>query len=78
MIFKSFGLVTSRTLSQDIYNSFSILFITKIEILDKASWTRKTEPSGKKAVSVGLNPKFQKDTFKLPKGMEIIGVASRL
>ena len=43
--------------------------ILKQESLD---WETK-EPSGKRAVSVELNPKFEKDTFELPKDLEIIG-----
>lgn len=42
-----------------------------IEMLDKAPWIKKKDPYGKIAVSVDLNPKFKKDTFKLPEGIEI-------
>jgi len=42
-----------------------------IEMLDKEPWVKKKDPYGKIAVSVDLNPKFKKDTFKLPEGIEI-------
>jgi len=47
--------------------------ILKEESID---WETK-EPSGKRAVSVDLNPKFKKDTFELLKGMEIFEVPRR-
>ena len=44
-----------------------------IEILDKEPWIRKKDPYGKIAVSVELDPKFKKNTFEVPEGIEIIG-----
>ena len=44
-----------------------------IEILDKEPWIRKKDPYGKIAVSVELDPKFEKNTFEVPEGIEIIG-----
>lgn len=42
--------------------------ILKEEFID---WETK-KPSGKKAVSVDVNPEFEKDAFSLPEGLEII------
>ena len=44
-----------------------------IEMLDKEPWIRKKDPYGKIAVSVELDPKFEKNTFEMPEGIEIIG-----
>jgi hypothetical protein len=44
-----------------------------IEMLDKEPWIRKKDPYGKIAVKVDLDPKFEKDTFEVPEGIEIIG-----
>ena len=45
-----------------------------VEILDKEPWIRKKDPYGKIAVTVDLDPKFEKNTFEMPEGMEIIGI----
>ena len=42
--------------------------ILKEEFID---WETK-KPSGKRAVSVNVNPEFEKDAFSLPEGLEII------
>ena len=44
-----------------------------VEMLDKEPWIRKKDPYGKIAVTVDLDPKFEKNTFEVPEGMEIIG-----
>jgi hypothetical protein len=48
-----------------------------IEMLDKEPWIRKKDPYGKIAITVDLDPKFGKNTFEVPEGMEIIGNSSR-
>jgi hypothetical protein len=44
-----------------------------VEMLDKEPWIRKKDPYGKIAITLDLDPKFEKSTFELPEGMEIIG-----
>jgi hypothetical protein len=44
-----------------------------VEVLDKEPWIRKKDPFGKIAVTVDLDPKFEKNTFEVPAGLEIIG-----
>ena len=48
-----------------------------VEMLDKEPWIRKKDPYGKIAITVDLDPKFEKNTFEVPKGLEIIGIPSR-
>lgn len=42
---------------------------------ESIGWETK-KPSGKRAISVDLNPKFKEDAFGLPKGIEVIGIPS--
>jgi hypothetical protein len=44
--------------------------ILKTESLD---WETK-EPSGKRALTVELDPEFKKGTFEIPEGLEVIGM----
>ena len=44
-----------------------------VEMLEKEPWIRKKDPYGKVAVTVDLDPKFEKNAFELPEGIEIIG-----
>ena len=48
-----------------------------VEMLDKEPWIRKKDPYGKIAVTVDLDPKFEKNAFEVPDGLEIIGIPSR-
>lgn len=43
------------------------------EMLEKEPWVRKKDPYGKIAITVDLDPKFEKNTFEVPEGLEIIG-----
>lgn len=43
------------------------------EMLDKEPWVKKKDPYGKIAVTVELDPKFGKNAFEVPEGIEIIG-----
>ena len=45
-----------------------------VEMLDKEPWVRKKDPYGKMAVAVDLDPKFEKNAFEVPDGLEIIGL----